>query len=95
MGDAGVVEPPARGGPESIDPGRERFQRAIDQLENLGVVGVRLQKAQGLVQAKERSRVADDGAVELLQEHDLARPIVGRVTGAAAASASTRLVGVM
>jgi len=64
MGDTGVVQTSLRGSAEPIDSRGEGLERAVDQGEERRVVRVRLQKAQGLVETKQRPRVAHDGAAD-------------------------------
>src|SRR5437899_1873010 len=79
--DAGIVQPPSRRGPEPVHAGRECLQRAIDELESLRVIGIRLEKAERLVQAEEGPGVTDRAPLELGEERTLSLLILGSVTG--------------
>src|SRR5207249_7149789 len=69
--DAGIVEAPAGGSPESRHAPGEFRQRTVDVLENLGIVGVRLEKAQRLVETEERPRPPEAPTRERAEEAEL------------------------
>src|SRR5439155_956856 len=81
--DPGVVEALPRGGPEPHHALGEFRERAIDALEDLGTVGVRLEKAQRLVETDERRRPREGAALERVEQAELLLPRRGIVAGGA------------
>src|SRR5881397_3175092 len=79
--DPGVVEALPRGGPEPHHALGEFRERAIDALEDLGTVGVRLEKAQRLVETDERRRPREGAALERVEQAELLLPRRGIVAG--------------
>src|SRR2546429_51296 len=79
--DPGVVEALPRGGPEPHHALGEFRERAIDALEDLGTVGVRLEKAQRLVESDDRSRPREGAALERVEQAELLLPRRGIVAG--------------
>src|SRR5438128_2096279 len=78
---ASVREAPPPGGPEPHHALGEFRERAIDALEDLGTVGVRLEKAQRLVEADERRRPREGAALERVEQAELLLPRRGIVAG--------------
>ena len=78
-GDAGVVEAPAGRDAEPRHAHRESREGPVDARQDLGVVGVRLEETEGLVQAEERRGLPHAGRLEPRQELELRLPGVGRV----------------
>ena len=75
-GDARVVEP-ARRPPQLFHPRREVRQRPRGALEHLGVIGIGLEKAEGLVELAERARLPGGRSSELIEQADLLPPVRG------------------
>ncbi len=75
LGDANPVAPRRGGKPLEASP--ERVERPVDQLEDLRVVGMRLEKAECFVQAQQRRGMTDHGALELDQERALSLLVSG------------------
>src|SRR2546425_7879869 len=77
--DAGVVEAPAGGGPEPRHAPGKFLERAVDALEDLGIVGVYLEEAQRLVETRERPWPPDGPTGERVEQAELLLPRGGLV----------------
>src|SRR2546425_8306019 len=73
--DAGVVEAPAGGGPEPRHAPGKFLERAVDALEDLGIVGGCLEEAQRLVETRERPWPPDRPTGERVEQ---AEPLLPR-----------------
>jgi hypothetical protein len=67
------VEAPSRRGAEPLHPSRKRPERAIDQLEELRAVRIRLEETERFVEPEERPRMPDAAVRETLEQLALLR----------------------
>ncbi len=72
---------PARGNAEALDAGLKPCQGAVNTREHRPVVGIRLEKAERLVEAEEQIGLRDRAFREFIEQAKFCLSLIGRKAG--------------